>query len=292
MMPAVNEAVASPDPSREYVLTDKQFAAISRLVRDESGINLSDAKRDLVYSRLVKRLRRLHMPDFGSYLDHVGSPTGDGERRELISAITTNVTNFFREPHHFEHLQRDVMPDLASRLSHGESVRLWSAGCSDGREPYTIAATVLQAFPDAARHNLKILASDIDHNSLEKAKQGRYSAEMVSRMPPAVRDRYFRRAGDEAEAGPQLRELIAFRYLNLLADWPFKQKFDVIFCRNVLIYFEQDLQARIFTRFCSVLKPGGYLYIGHSERVSGPVSKDLRQIGITSYIYEPSGGVR
>lgn len=292
MSPAVSGAVARQDPGREYVLTDKQFSLISTLVRTEAGINLTEAKRDLVYSRLVKRLRRLQMADFGAYIDYVGSAGGNDERRELISAITTNVTNFFREPHHFEHLGGTVMPALAERLTRGESVRLWSAGCSDGREPYTIACTVLQAFPEAARYNLKILASDIDHNSLEKAKEGRYSAEMVSRMPPAIRDRYFKRIGDSAEASSQLRDLIAFRFLNLLNDWPFKQKFDVIFCRNVLIYFEQDLQAQIFSRFCSVLKPGGHLYIGHSERVSGPATKDLRQIGITSYRHEPTGGIK
>ena len=126
------------------------------------------------------------------------------------------------------------------------------------------------------------------HVDVEKAKQGRYSADMVARMPPGVLDKYFRVAGDGVEPAPQVRELIAFRFLNLLQDWPFKQKFDVIFCRNVLIYFEQDLQARIFSRFCSVLKPGGYLYIGHSERVSGPSVGDLRQVGITTYRHEPA----
>jgi chemotaxis protein methyltransferase CheR len=292
MTMAVNGAVSKQDPGREYVLTDKQFSLIATLVRSESGINLTEAKRDLVYSRLVKRLRRLQMADFGDYIDFVGSSGGNEERRELISAITTNVTNFFREPHHFEHLGTTVMPALADSLTRGESVRLWSAGCSDGREPYTIACTLLKAFPEAARYNVKILASDIDHNSLEKAKEGRYSAEMVSRMPPAIRDRYFKRSGDSAEASQQLRDLIAFRSLNLLNDWPFKQKFDVIFCRNVLIYFEQNLQAQIFSRFCSVLKPGGHLYIGHSERVSGPAMKSLRQIGVTSYRHEPPGGIQ
>ena len=292
MIPAVQEAVQRPEAGREYVLTDKQFATIAALVRGEAGINLSEAKRDLVYSRLVKRLRRLQMPDFGAYIDLVGSPSGVEERRELISAITTNVTNFYREPHHFEHLATAVMPGLAERMTRGESVRMWSAGCSDGREPYTIACTVLQSCPEAARFDFRILASDLDHNSLEKAKEGRYSAEMVAKMPAGIRDRFFKRSGDMAEAGPQLRELIAFRFLNLLNDWPFKQKFDVIFCRNVLIYFEQDLQAQIFSRFCSVLKPDGHLYIGHSERVSGPASANLKQIGITTYKHVPSGGIR
>ena len=292
MIPAVQEIPQRIEAGREYVLTDKQFAAIATLVRDEAGINLTEAKRDLVYSRLVKRLRRLRMADFGAYLDFVSAGTGAEERRELISAITTNVTNFYREPHHFEHLERTVMPGVVEKLTRGEPVRMWSAGCSDGREPYTIACTVLQTLPDVSRHNFRILASDIDHNSLEKAKQGRYSAEMVSKMPPSVRDRFFKRAGDVAEAGPQLRELIAFRFLNLLDEWPFKQKFDVIFCRNVLIYFEQDLQARIFSRFASVLKPEGHLYIGHSERVSGPASNIFRQIGVTTYKHLPAGGLQ
>lgn len=286
------EPARRTEAGRDFALTDKQFALIAKLVRDEAGINLTEAKRDLVFSRLVKRLRRLQIPDFGAYIDYVDAPDGAAERRELISAITTNVTNFYREPHHFEHLASEVMPQLGVRLKQGEAARIWSAGCSDGREAYTIACTVLQALPDAARYNMKILASDVDHNSLDKANQGRYSDEMVARMPRGVLDKFFRRTGDGVEAGPQTRELIAFRYLNLLHEWPFKQKFDVIFCRNVLIYFEQDLQSRIFSRFCSVLKPGGHLYIGHSERVSGPSSSSLRQIGVTSYKYEPSGGAR
>lgn len=292
MIPAVKETVERPEAGRDYVLTDKQFAAIAQLVRGEAGINLTEAKRDLVFSRLVKRLRRLAIPDFGAYIDLVGSPAGVEERRELISAITTNVTNFYREPHHFEHLESQVMPELSSRLMQGESVRMWSAGCSDGREPYTIACTVLQSFPEVARYNFRILASDIDHNSLAKAKEGHYSNDMIDKAPPAIRDRYFKRTADYAEPNAQVRDLIAFRFLNLLHDWPFKQKFDVIFCRNVLIYFEQDLQAKLFSRFCSVLKPGGHLYIGHSERVSGPASDALKQIGVTTYKHVPSGGIR
>jgi len=292
MIPAVREPAERREPVREYVLTDKQFAAIATLVRGEAGINLTEAKRDLVFSRLVKRLRRLGIPDFGTYIDLVGSSAGVEERRELISAITTNVTNFYREPHHFEHLESQVMPELAGRLTKGESVRMWSAGCSDGREPYTIACTVLKAFPEAARYNFRILASDIDHNSLAKAKEGHYSTEMVDKAPPAIRDRYFKRSGDHSEPVAQVRDLVAFRFLNLLHDWPFKQKFDVIFCRNVLIYFEQDLQSQLFSRFCSVLKPGGFLYIGHSERVSGPASTALRQVGVTTYKHVPSGGIR
>lgn len=290
MIPAVKEPLERPEIGRDFVLTDKQFAAIARLVREEAGINLTDAKRDLVFSRLVKRLRRLAISDFGTYLDLVGSPNGADERRKLISAITTNVTNFYREPHHFDHLAREVMPDLARRLVQGESVRMWSAGCSDGREPYTIACTVLQSFPEVSRYNFRILASDIDHNSLAKATEGRYANDMVDKAPPAIRDRYFRRSADYSEPVQQVRELIAFRFLNLLHDWPFKQKFDVIFCRNVLIYFEQELQAQLFSRFCSVLKPGGFLYIGHSERVSGPASGALRQVGVTTYKHVTSGG--
>ena len=154
-------------------------------------------------------------------------------------------------------------------MASGESGRIWSAGCSDGREPYTIACTLLQSVPDVARRNVKILASDVDHRSLARAMAGFYGSDLVDRMPRDVLDRFFNRAADGVEAGPELKALIAFRYLNLLADWPFKQRFDIIFCRNVLIYFEQELQAEIISRFCSVLKPGGYLYIGHSERVSG-----------------------
>ena len=278
------------EKTREFSLSDKHFAAISTLVRDEVGINLTEAKRDLVYSRLVKRLRALRLDGFSAYIDLIGSDSGTGERQELISAITTNVTNFYREPHHFEHLRTQAIPDIKDRLAAGETGRIWSAGCSDGREPYTIACTILQEIPDALRRDLKILASDIDHRSLEVAKAGRYNAEIVSKMPRDVLDRFFKRNQNGAEAGPDVRALIAFRFLNLLGDWPFKQNFDVIFCRNVLIYFEPDLQAQIIARFCSVLKPGGYLYIGHSERVSGIASSSLKQVGITTYRHEPARG--
>ncbi|WP_421855131.1 CheR family methyltransferase [Oricola sp.] len=275
--------------SREFALSDKQFATISTLVKSEVGINLTEAKRDLVYSRLVKRLRSLRMESFGAYLELVGSTSGTEERSELISAITTNVTNFYREPHHFDHLKSTGIPDMIQRMAAGESGRIWSAGCSDGREPYTIACTLLQAVPDVAGRNVRILASDVDHKSLAKAKAGQYGTEMVERMPRDVLDRFFRRNADGAEAGAEIKALIAFRFLNLLAEWPFKQKFDMIFCRNVLIYFEQDLQSTLIARFCSVLKPGGYLYIGHSERVSGSAVASLRQVGVTTYRHEPNG---
>jgi chemotaxis protein methyltransferase CheR len=280
---------ATAEAPREFVLTDKQFATISSMVKTEVGINLTESKRDLVYSRLVKRLRALRLESFATYLELVGSQQGIDERGEFISAITTNVTNFYREPHHFEHLKSTGLPAMMQRMAAGESGRIWSAGCSDGREPYTIACSLLQAMPDALKRNVKILASDVDNKSLATAKSGRYSAEMVSRMPKDVLDRFFDRTADGAEAGRDIKSLIAFRYLNLLGDWPFKQKFDVIFCRNVLIYFEQELQAQIIARFCQYLKPDGFLYIGHSERVSGIATSNLTQVGITTYKHEPSG---
>lgn len=292
MIPAVKEPVERPEAGRDYVLTDKQFATIAKLVRDEAGINLTEAKRDLVFSRLVKRLRRLAIPDFGAYIDLVGSPAGVEERRELISAITTNVTNFYREPHHFEHLAKTVIPVIQQRLAAGEPVRLWSAGSSDGREAYTMACTVLSAIPDAARRNLKILATDIDHKSLATAEAGQYSAEMGSRIPAATRDKYFISTADGVQVKPEVRDLVTFRTLNLMREWPFKLKFDVVFCRNVLIYFAPEVQATILSRFCTVMKPDAWLYIGHSERVSGAAAKVLRPEGITTYHHLAGGPAR
>ncbi|TCD16237.1 CheR family methyltransferase [Oricola cellulosilytica] len=290
MSTALQQAPKRNDLGREYTLSDKDFASIAKFVKTEAGINLTEAKRDLVYSRLVKRLRALQLEGFGTYIDLVASPEGASERSELISAITTNVTNFYREPHHFDHLRSVAVPDMVKRMAAGEPGRIWSAGCSDGREPYTIACTVLEAMPDAAKRNFKILASDIDHKSLASAKAGRYNAEMASKMPKNVHDKFFVRSANGVEAGREISELIAFRYLNLLTEWPFKQKFDIIFCRNVLIYFEPDLQAQLIARFCSVLKPDGYLYIGHSERASGPALQHLEQVGVTTYHHIPAGG--
>lgn len=258
----------------EYLFTARNFEAIATFLRAETGIALTEAKATLVYSRLAKRLRKLGLPDFDAYCAYVQTPQGAGERNEMLAALTTNVTRFFREPHHFDHLRRVVAPMLIETAKAGRRVRLWSAACSSGEEPYSIALTLLELFPDAARYDFRILASDIDPNILAKARAGVYREDAVEPIPAAMRDRWFAREGDRGErvwsVKEEVRSLIAFRELNLIGDWPMRGRFDAIFCRNVVIYFEEQTQAFLWNRFREQLTADGRLYIGHSERVDTP----------------------
>jgi chemotaxis protein methyltransferase CheR len=206
----------------------------------------------------------------------------------MLAALTTNVTRFFREPHHFEHLKTQVLPPLLEKARAGERVRLWSAACSSGQEPYSIALTVLSLLPDAPRYDIKILASDIDPNMVAEGAAGVYGAAALEPVPAELRDRWFTPvAGKPGEkswgASEALRSLIAFRELNLIGEWPMKGRFHAIFCRNVVIYFNDDTQAQVWSRFTPRMEPGGVLYIGHSERVSGPAAAVLQPAGITTY---------
>lgn len=274
-------AGAEPLVQGEFAFTRADFERVAGLLYAASGIHLVEAKATLVYSRLAKRLRTLRLASFRAYCDLVESPAGADERQAFLSALTTNVTRFFREPHHFEHLSARVLPALARAAAAGERVRLWSAGCSMGHEPYSMAMTVLEAIPDAARLDVKILASDIDPQVVEKARRGLYGAGDIEPVPAPLRARAFSRAGeDRFEVRPEIRALISFRTLNLMDAWPMQGRFDVIFCRNVAIYFDDATQARLWTRFAERLTPEGRLYIGHSERAN---ARGLISDGLTVY---------
>lgn len=264
----------------EFPFTWDDFAAVATLMYEISGIHLVEAKATLVYSRLAKRLRILGLSDFAAYRDRLAAPDAADERSAMLSALTTNVTRFYREPHHFTDLLEKRMPALAATARAGGRVRLWSAGCSAGHEPYTMAMTVLEALPEAASLDVRILASDIDPLIVERASAAQYSPDDVEPVPAAVRARHLIRAGGGWTVSPAVRSLISYRTLNLLADWPMKGKFDVIFCRNVAIYFDDATQSRLFGRFADALKEGGHLYIGHSERANAP---GLVPDGLTAY---------
>lgn len=264
---------------REFKFGQADFRAIAAVLREDAGINLPDGKAPLVYARLVKRLRVLGLTNFADYVTLLRGPDAHEERRFMLTALTTNVTRFFREPHHFDHLRANVILPLAQ--SHkGERVRFWSAACSTGQEPYSMAAVLADSFPGASRGDVKILASDIDPNVLEQAKTGRY--ESIDGVPPDMR-RWFERDGAGWIVDPALRALISFRCLNLNAKWPFRGPFDAIFCRNVAIYFDQEVQSRLWMAFAGVMQPGSTLCIGHSERVNGPAASMFDNIGITTY---------
>jgi chemotaxis protein methyltransferase CheR len=250
----------------EFAFTWGDFHALAALVREESGIMLPPAKANLVYSRLSKRLREKGLSNFGDYCGLVErSPE---ERQALIAAMTTNVTRFFRESHHFDHLAQSVLPRLVETARKGGKVRIWSSACSSGEEPYSIALTLLNAMPDAASRDVLVLASDLDPNMVAAGKAGMYPAARLADIPKNLQGRNIEDHGAHFRFAEGVRALVRFRQLNLLKDWPMKGPFDVIFCRNVMIYFDQPTQDAIWTRFAALLPPGGHLYIGHSERIA------------------------
>lgn len=258
------------EAGRDYVMTDKDFSFLSTLIKERAGIVINPNKRSMLYSRLVRRVRELRLDSFASYCSALQSAKADQELPELINAVTTNLTRFFREPHHFEHL-RDVALQEAMQqaLTPGspKRLRLWSAGCSSGEEPYSIALTLLESGLPLSLWDAKILATDLDSNMLATASAGQYdlSHDSTRDLPVALRDKYFTVSQQQAEAKHELKRLITFRQLNLLHAWPMQGSFDVIFCRNVLIYFDKPTQKNLLERFAKLLRPGGFLYIGHSE---------------------------
>lgn len=269
---------------REFPLLDRDFAAIAALVRQRAGIILGERKRDLVYGRLSRRLRTLRCPSFADYCRLLEGPDGEDERRVMLNAITTNLTHFFREPHHFEHLRKEALPEIMrSRTAGHRRIRIWSAGCSSGEEPYSIAISVREALGEAADWDVKILATDIDTEMVARARRGRYDAERIAAIPPALRQRYVHPGPDGAgEMADALKSLIVFNPLNLLEGWPMRRPFDVIFCRNVVIYFDAATQRALMERFSRILAPDGWLYVGHSESLFR-VSEYFRHLGRTIY---------
>ena len=271
----------------EFAFSSEDFRRIAAMLHADAGIYLPDAKATLVYSRLVKRLRILGLSSFGDYCAMIADVSGADERQKMLAALTTNVTRFFREPHHFEYLKTKVLPPLLQAARRGERVRIWSAGCSRGHEPYSIAMTILSVMPDAADRDVRVLATDIDPNVIEEGRAGLYEASEIASVPPAERSRFFVSAqspkGKLLSVTDDLRRLVSFRELNLIGQWPMRGPFHAIFCRNVVIYFDEETQAKIWSRFAPLLGPGGWLSIGHSERLTGPALPLFRSVGITAY---------
>ncbi len=276
----------------DLLLTRDDFGRIAAMLHADAGIHLTETKAALVYSRLAKRLRSLGLESFRDYCALVDSRQGHDERQSMLAALTTNVTKFFREPHHFDHLAKSVLPPLVEAARRGGKIRLWSAACSNGQEPYSIALTLLSVMPDAARYDVKVLATDIDPNMLKEADRGVYSESAVAAVPAALRARWFFRVSGKSDRGREpaelkvadnVRALVSFRELNLVGAWPMKGLFHAIFCRNVAIYFTEETQRELWSRFMPRLEPGGTLYIGHSERLTGPAAEAFETDGITTY---------
>ena len=284
------ESRQSPDEvmaSGEYPLTRRDLSEIAAMIYSDAGIFLNDSKASLVYSRLSKHIRNLGLKGFREYCALVASAEGAAARRDMLSHLTTYFTLFFRENHHFEHLRDEVLPGLIARAKSGGRVRIWSAACSDGQEPYSIALTVLSMVPNITDYDFRILATDIDPKILALARAGIYDETALETVTPAMRKQFFREVDvggrRKYQVDDRVKKLITFNELNLMAQWPFKGHFDVIFCRNVVIYFDEPTQVKIWSRFASLLPEGGHLYIGHSERVSGDPKNLFDNIGITTY---------
>ena len=262
---------ASPVPNGEFAFTWNDFRQIAAFVHAEAGIVLSDTKANLVYSRLAKRLRAIGLESFRDYCALVESGDGADERQLLIAAMTTNVTRFFREQHHFDHLTAKVLPPLAAAARKGGRVRIWSSACSSGEEPYSIALALLGVMPDAGQFDILILASDIDPNMLSRGEEAAYPLARLADIPANMRAKWIEKHPSESDTqfrfAEPVRNLVRFRTVNLLKTWPARGRFDVIFCRNVMIYFDQATQDVIWSRFASAMTPRGHLYIGHSERI-------------------------
>ena len=271
-------------PQTANILTDADFENIRAYVYQTCGINLSDSKRELVRSRLSKRLNRLGLASFAEYWRYLKQDSTGDETVQMIDAITTNKTDFFREPAHFELLQSRILPELARRR---RPVRMWSSACSTGEEPYTIAMTALELNPSFGPNDIKILATDIAVSVLQTAAEGVYHAGQIAPVPAALRSRYFQRGQGEwsghYRVKDNVRRLITFGCLNLMDEqFPMRNPLDVIFCRNVMIYFDKPTQERLVDKLVGQLSKGGYLMIGHSETLAGG-RYALRQVAPTVF---------
>jgi chemotaxis protein methyltransferase CheR len=261
---------------REYAFSDTDFNRLRSLVSEHTGISLSDAKRDLVYGRLSKRLRAHGLTSFSAYAEFLSENLGD-ELQEFTNAITTNLTSFFREAHHFDYLRDHVFPELRARKPNNHRIRIWSAGCSTGEEPYSIAISVLESFPELKNWDVKILATDLDTNCVQHGSAGVYAQERVESMSQDRLRRWFRKGSGEFEGkvlvDEKLKELITFKQLNLMSEWPMRGPFDVIFCRNVVIYFDKSTQRMLFDRYAELVADDAHLFIGHSESLFNVTEK-------------------
>ena len=269
---------------REFELTDAEFQRLRDLVHVRTGVALSDAKREMLYGRLARRLRKLNMTSFAKYCDLV-ERGGAEELQELTNAITTNLTSFFRENHHFEMLAGEAFPQIEAARSVTQRIRLWSAGCSTGEEPYSLAVVVREMLAHLPRWDIKLLATDIDSKVVATAAEGEYADERFSGAQTERLKKWFpqvaARPGCKA-ASPELKSLITFKQLNLLDSWPMKGPFDVIFCRNVVIYFDKATQRTLFDRMAELQEPGGWLFVGHSESLLN-VTRRYKLVGRTVY---------
>jgi len=268
----VRKLVVGNDKSRdrEFEFSISNFEYIKKIVKENTGINLTEAKEQLVYSRLARRLRALGLTTFNAYTIYLES-NYEKELVELTNAITTNLTSFFREEHHFDYMSKIFLPEIYQEKRAEKSLRIWSAGCSTGEEPYSIAITLKENIPPGQGWDIKVLATDLDTNVVQHAKDGIYLEDRIEGMKSDRIKKWFTNgSGDQAgnvKVSAKLQEMITFKQLNLMDQWPMKGKFDLIFCRNVVIYFDKPTQKILFDRYAEMLTPKGHLIVGHSENL-------------------------
>jgi len=258
--------------ANKYTLSDREFGFICKLVYDSTGIVLDERKREMVYRRLMRRTRELRLDSFSDYCTLLKNEEAL-ELPNFTNAITTNLTSFFRESHHFDHLREVLLPDMLKqrrRDSDGRRLRIWSSACSTGEEPYSTAITLLEALgPEIGSWDARILATDLDSNVVATGNAGVYKEDRIKDLDPTLKRKWFHRGvGDNrgfVKVDKRMSKLITFKTLNLLHEWPMQGPFDVIFCRNVLIYFDKETQYKLILRYFDLLRPGGLLFLGHSE---------------------------
>jgi chemotaxis protein methyltransferase CheR len=271
---------------REFLFSDEDFLSLRELVREVAGITLSEAKRELVYGRLSRRLRALGMESFRDYRDLLAGPQGKEELGAFTNAVTTNLTSFFRENHHFEYLRQHVLAPMAEGHGRQRRLRIWSAGCSSGEEPYSIAMTIAETLPDWQKLDIRILATDLDTDVLARASSGIYAEDRVRGLGQRRISQFFEPVeqprGTAYRFDAKLAGLISFRQLNLMHALPMRGPLDVIFCRNVIIYFDKDTQRGLFARLAPLQSPDALLFLGHSETLF-KVSDAWQLIGKTVY---------
>lgn len=268
---------------REFNFQDGDFNRVKKIVYDYAGIDLNESKKNLVYNRLSKRIRFLNMQTFAEYLNYVEAQ-GESEFVHLINAITTNLTFFFRENHHFEYLANTVIPGLVKANQSKKKIRVWSAGCSTGEEPYSIAIILKETVPPG--WDAKVIATDLDSNVVDTGQRGVYQIDRLKGVTEERKKRWFLKGTGSQEGlvkvKPELQDVIEFGQLNLMSEWPLKDAIDVIFCRNVVIYFDKPTQSKLFNRYADRLPDNGHLFIGHSESLY-KVCERFELLGQTIY---------
>lgn len=278
-------AASTSEP--EFAFTESDFRFLAKLTLERTGIVLGETKRNMIYARLVRRLRSLGLKSFRDYRLLIASDHGEVELANMINAITTNLTRFFREEHHFDHLRQQVLEPAQKAAQNGRSrkLRFWSAGSSSGEEAYSIAMTVGATITDLEKWDIRILATDLDTNMLEAGAKAVYSSKQMENVREEYQRRFFTRAekgSTDCKVHDSIHRLVSFKHLNLLNPWPLKQAYDAVFCRNVVIYFDVETKTSLVNRLIQQVKIDGFLYLGHSESLMQP-SNDIRLAGRTTY---------